>query len=253
MENKALRTFLTIARLQSFTLAAKHLNYAQSTVTFQIQSLENELGVQLFERLGHSITLTLAGKRLVPYAEQLLRLSEDARHVVKDSETPRGTLAIGAVESLCIKRVPELLKQYRLLYPEVEISVRFGTCSDFLRFLKENVIDVAFLLEPKIVEEDVTLKWESPEPLVLLASPEHALAGRTQITPEDLAAEPLILTEIGCSYRLLFENILLQHGIKPHPVIETGNVYLIKQFAMSGIGVTLLLRLQLRKSAPKTG
>lgn len=240
MDNKQLRTFLTIARLQSFTLTAQNLNYAQSTITSQIQLLEKEFGVKLFERLGHRITLTSAGKRLLPFAEQILKLSNDAKSAIKNSEVPSGTLSIGAVESLCVMRLPKILKEYRIRYPNVEIALKFGNCTDFLRFLKENTIDIAFFLEKKINEEDFITEIEFPEQLVLLSLPEHPLAQKESVYPEDLAGEPLILTEIGCSYRALFESILTQYGIKPNAVIETGNVQSIKQLAMSGLGITLL-------------
>lgn len=240
MDNKQLKTFLTIARLQSFTLASQSLNYAQSTVTSQIQLLEREFNVKLFERLGHRITLTPAGKRLVPFAKQILKLSADAKSAVENSEVPSGTLSIGAVESLCVMQLPKVLKEYRLRYPNVEILLKFGSCADFLRSLKENTIDIAFFLEKKINEEDFITEKEIPEPLVLLASPEHTLVQYENVFPEDLSEEPLILTETGCSYRALFESTLIQYNVKPHTVIETGNVQSIKQLTMSGLGITLL-------------
>jgi DNA-binding transcriptional LysR family regulator len=240
LENKQLITFLTITRLQSFTLAAQNLNYAQSTITSQIQLLEKEFRVKLFERLGHSITLTPEGKRLLPFAEQILKLSNDAKSAIENSEVPSGILSIGAVESLCVMRLPKILKEYRLRYPNVEIALKFGNCTDFLRFLKENTIDIAFFLERKIKEENYITEIEFPEPMVLLSSKEHPLAQKESVFPEDLGGESLILTEKGCSYRTLLENILTQYGIKPSSVIETGNVQLIKQLAMSGLGITLL-------------
>ena len=240
LDNKQLKTFLTIAKLQSFTLTAQNLNYAQSTITSQIQLLKKEFGVRLFERLGHHITLTSEGKKLLPFAEQILKLSNDAKSAIDNSEVPNGTLSIGVIESLCVTRLPKILKEYRLRYPNVEITLKFGNRTDFLRFLKENTIDIAFFLEKKINEDDFFTEIEFPEPMVLLSLPEHPLAQKGSVFPEDLAGEPLILTEAGCSYRTILENILTQYGIKPSSVIETGNVQLIKQLAISGLGITLL-------------
>jgi len=240
LDNKQLRTFLTIAKLQSFTLAAQNLNYAQSTVTTQIKLLEKELGTRLFERLGHCITLTPDGKRLLPFAKQILKLSKDAKSVVNNSKVPRGTLSIGAIESLCVTRLPKILKEYRRRYPDVEITLKFGNCTDFLDLLKENTIDIAFFLEKKMIEEDFITEVEFPEDMVLLSAPQHPLSEKENIFPQDLMGESLILTEAGCSYRALFEGVLTQYGVKPSSIIETGNVQLIKQLAMSGLGVTLL-------------
>lgn len=113
MDFRQLTTFVTIAKLQSFSLAAQDLDYAQSTITTQIQLLEKELGVKLFERLGHRITLTSKGSRLLPFAEQILKLTSEAKDAMEDSGLPRGTLTVGAVESLCVMRLPKLLKAYR--------------------------------------------------------------------------------------------------------------------------------------------
>ena len=90
MEFRQLNTFLTVARLNSITQAADQLNYAQSSVTTQIQALESDLGVQLFERLGKSISLTPEGNKLLPYAKQILKLCGDARNDVAPSETLKG-------------------------------------------------------------------------------------------------------------------------------------------------------------------
>lgn len=240
MDIKQLRTFTTIAQLQSFTLAAQNLGYAQSTITTQIQLLEKEFGIKLFERLGHHISLTLEGKKLLPFAEQILKLSEDAKNAMTHSDLPKGKLMIGAVESLCIMRLPKILKEYRTRYPDVEIILKFGSRSDFLHGLRENAIDIAFFLEKEIREEGYITELSFPEPMVLLSSPEHPFAQKKGIFPEDLTDETLILTEIGCGYRALFENILSQYAIKPRSIIETGNVQAIKQLTMSGLGITLL-------------
>lgn len=240
MDIKQLKTFLTIAKLQSFTQTAQNLDYAQSTITTQIQLLEKELGVRLFERLGHRITLTIEGRKLLPYAEQILKLSDEAKNALDNSDVPKGTLSIGAVESLCVTRLPKILKEYRSRYPNVEIALKFGSYTDFIRLLGENIIDIAFFLESKINEEDFITEVQFPEPMALLSSPEGPLAKRESVYPQDLNNEPLILTEPGCGYRAIFEKMLTQYSIKPRSIIETGNVQAIKQLTMSGLGITLL-------------
>ena len=240
MDIKQLSTFLTIARLQSFTKAAQSLDYAQSSITSQISLLEKELGVRLFERLGHSITLTTEGKKLLPFAQQIIKLSNEAKGAVTSTEVPCGTLSIGAVESLCVMRLPKLLKEYRSRYPNVEIALKFGSSGDFKGFLKDNIIDIAFFLEQKAIDGDFITEVRFPEPMVILSSPGHPLARKEGVYPQDLNGAPLILTEKDCTYRLLFESMLAQYAIKSRSVIETGNVQAIKQFAMGGLGITFL-------------
>ncbi|KHD34623.1 LysR family transcriptional regulator [Clostridium acetobutylicum] len=240
MDFKQLNTFIAVSKYQSFTEAAHSLNYAQSTVTTQIKILEEELQIKLFERIGKKVTLTYEGKKLLPYAKQMIKLSNEIKKVVLDDEKPSGTLTIGAAESLCVLRLPEILKEYRRLYPDVEVSLKFGSCADFRHFLKDNIIDVAFSLGTKIDSNEFISEVEFDEPMILLAYPDHPLVKKEKIYPEDIVEEPLVLTEMGCSYRAAFENILRSYNIKPKLVLETGSVQAIKQFTMSRLGITLL-------------
>ncbi|WP_410495255.1 LysR family transcriptional regulator [Cellulosilyticum sp. ST5] len=242
MDLKQLNTFLMISKLQSFTRAADTLNYAQSSVTTQIKLLEEELGVKLFERIGKNISLTHDGKKLIPYAQQMLKLSTDIKNNISEDEYPKGVLTIGVAESLCVIRLPEIIKEYRKLYPEVEIALKFGSCADFRRYLNDNLIDVAFSLGAKIDGGEFISEIERDEPMLLLAYPGNHLLEKEKILPEDLEGESLILTEVGCSYRAAFERILKDEGISPRITLESGSVHAIKQFTMSGLGISLLPR-----------
>jgi len=240
MDLKQPKSFLMICKLQSFTQAATALDYAQSTITTQIKLLENELEVKLFDRMGKTITLTPEGKKLLPYAKQMLKLASEIKSAISNDSDPSGVLTIGAAESLCVLRLPEILKEYRRLYPKVEISLKFGNCTDFRHFLRDNIIDVAFSLGTRIDAADFITEITFDEPMLLLTAPGHPLLNKEVVVPKDIENEPLILTELGCSYRAVFENILRSYNIKPNLVLETGSVQAIKQFTMSGLGLTLL-------------
>lgn len=242
MEFRQLNTFVTVAKLNNFTQAADQLGYAQSSVTSQIQLLEKELGVRLFERIGKSISLTPQGEKLLIYAKQILKLCDEAKNVVTASDLLRGTLTIGSIESLCAVRLPQLFKEYHKRYPEVEIILKMGSCNEFKSLLQENQIDVAFFLDQKLCVPELASELEQLEPLCILAAPEHPLTRNPEVYPENLAGYPLILTETGCSYRTLFLKILAESGITPKSILETGSIQTIKQLTMSGLGVTLLPR-----------
>ena len=240
MDLKQLNTFLTISRLQSFTKAAEELSYAQSSITSQIKLLEDELGVKLFERMGKNIFLTHEGKKLIPYARQMLSLSTDIKNNLSENMLPSGLLTIGVAESLCVIRLPEIIKRYRKLYPNVEISLKFGSCADFKHYLNDNLIDVAFSLGSKIENNEFISQIEIDEPMCLLAYPGHPLTNKKEVFPTDLEGESLILTEIGCSYRAAFERILKDANVYPHITLESGSIHAIKLFTMSGLGICLL-------------
>ena len=240
MELRQLHTFRAVAEALSFTRAAEALDYAQSSVTAQIQSLEAELGVSLFDRLGKRVILTEAGQRLHGYAEQLLRLSVEARAAVQEGAEPSGVLTIGAPESLCVYRLPPVLSQFHALYPHVQVIFRPGLCPDLRRGLGEGTIDLAFLLDELLPSGNLIVEPLIPEPILLLTYPGHPLTRFTQVTLSTLQGEAVLLTEAGCSYRVPFERELARAGAHPTSLLEFGSVEAIKQCVMAGMGITVL-------------
>lgn len=240
MEIRQLNTFSEVARVGSFTQAAEILNYAQSSVTTQIQLLENELGAKLFERIGKSITLTSDGILLLSYAQRILKLSEEAKCAVGSQNIPKGTLSVGAPESLCVMRLPGIFKEFHERCPGVELIVKLESSIEFRRMLKENIIDVAVWIACTKQEEDFIVDVQFPEPMVLLVSPSHPFTKKEIVTPQDINDQSLILTEKGCTYRAAFENILSEAGIKPRSILETGSIQAIKQLTADGLGISLL-------------
>lgn len=120
----------------------------------------------------------------MPYAKQILKLSSDVKNAVLNTDVPSGTLTIGAAESLCVLRLPEILKEYKKLYPKVEISLKFGNCAEFKYFLNDNIIDVAFSLGVKINSEEFISEIEISEPMLLLAYPGHPLINKKEVFPK---------------------------------------------------------------------
>ncbi|HEX6506680.1 MAG TPA: LysR family transcriptional regulator [Chloroflexota bacterium] len=240
MDLRQLTTFRTVATTLSFTRAAAALNYVQSSVTAQIQSLEEELGVQLFDRLGKRVALTDAGERLLPYAERLLDLADEARGVVAEAFAPSGTLVISAPETLCTYRLPQVLRAYRSQYPEVALHLRPGLSGDLRRAMPEGRVDVAFLLEEPMQSSGLLAETLLTEPLLLLAAPDHRLATLPSVCPADFQGETVVLTESGCGYRALLDRSLVAAGVQPGTILEFSSVEAIKQCVMAGMGATIL-------------
>lgn len=240
MDLRQLTTFRMVATTLSFTRAAAALNYVQSSVTAQIQALEEELGVPLFDRLGKRVALTDAGKRLLWYAEKLLALADEARAAVTGATEIVGTLTISAPETLCTYRLPALLRQMRERYPGVRLLFRPLPAIELRRSVVEGVIDVAFLLDVPFQAGGLAVEPLIYEPLVLIAPPAHRLARASAVRPADLEGEPVLLTEAGCAYRGLFERALSQAGIYPSSTLEFGSVEAIKQCVIAGMGLSVL-------------
>ncbi|HBV97142.1 MAG: LysR family transcriptional regulator [Peptococcaceae bacterium BICA1-7] len=246
MEHRQLKSFVTVARCGSFTRAAELLDYAQSSVTAQVQSLEAELGTRLFERLGRRVMLTGDGEKLIKYADQIIKLFSEAREVIGGSRVS-GTLSIGAPESLCVYRLPDLLQKYRRLYPEVSIVIKSGGCPEMTGWLREGTIDVALFIHREIKIPDLIMKTLVAEPMAILVGAGHPLTGKAGISTGDLDGENLILCEAGCSYRLAIEAMLAADRAQPASVTEFGSVEAIKKTVISGLGITLLPRLTVER------
>ena len=240
MEFRQLITFSKITQMKSFVKAAEELGYAQSTITTQIQLLEKELGIKLFEKIGRKMELTSKGLIFLEYAEKIISLTNEAKEAVADSDTPKGILKIGVVESLCTIKLPELLKNFHIKYPEVEVIIKIGTCTDLHNMLKSNVVDLIFTLGELIKDADLISPMCTKENMAILVSPLNKLRSKSEIKLRDLSDESFILTEKGCSYRGVLELMFHKEGLKPHLALEIGSIETIKSFVRNNLGITLL-------------
>lgn len=246
MELRQLTTFRMLAMTLNFTRTAIALNYVQSNVTLQIQALEEELGVRLFDRLGKRVILTDMGERLLRYAERILDLADEMHTVATSDREPLGSLVISAPETLCTYRLPALLSRMRTLYPQIQLQFRPSSVGNLRRLVTDGILDVAFVLEEPIHATMLAVEPLRSEPLQLIAAPSHSLAQASQVGPKDLERETLLLTEQGCSYRLLFEHSLAAAGVQPANVLEFNGVEAIKQCVMVGMGVSVLPAMAMR-------
>jgi len=209
-------------------------------VTAQIQALEAELGVPLFERLGRRVALSMAGRRLLPYAEQLLRLAEEARAAVPDIREPGGTLTVGAPESQCAYRLPPVLSRFRSHFPKVQLVFRPGSDTELPHLVSEGKVDVGILWAPPAHMPNVIVEPLSREPLLVLTHPSHRLAKLSRVFPGQLQGETLLLTESDSIYRELFQQTLMDAEVRTSSVLEFTSVEAIKQCAMAGMGIAFL-------------
>ncbi|MGW1806375.1 LysR family transcriptional regulator [Streptomyces sp. NPDC002078] len=237
MELRLLVTFEKVATVLSFTRAAAELSYAQSSVTGQIRTLESALGVELFDRLGSRIRLTEAGARLLPYARQIIELTEEARAAVVEPAEPAGTLTVGTMESLTSYRLPPLLEYFHHRHPGVRLALRTTIGDETRQALRQGTYDVGFLMEERTEHPGLESAVLAVEPLALVAAPGHALSG-SAVPTAALADQPLLATEPGCAYRDLFERELTSFG--DVEFMEFGTIEATKRAAAAGLGIALL-------------
>jgi len=240
VEIRQLRTFQAVANLLSFNRAAERLHYVQSSVSAQIQALEEELGVQLFDRLGRQILLTEAGARLLDYAEKIVNLADETLAEVTEAATPKGTLTVRVPETLAVHRLPPIIQAYHSRFPGVKL--RFITCAleGLEKDLRKGLVDLAFLLAESISATGLTAEALGYENLILVARPDHPLAQVRCVETAALAGETFLFSKVDCSYRKIFESILDQNRVGYEKSIEYYSVEAIKRSVIEGVGIALL-------------
>ncbi len=240
MDTRYLQTFREVAKCQSFTRAAEVLGYAQSSVTTQIQNLETEFGVTLFERWGRKIRLTHAGESLLAYSDQVLAILEEAKGNLSEQAQMAGTLSIGTVESLAAFYLPPHLQKFRREHPRMRMQLHPGICHDLRLGVKEGKYDFAFVLDWLQDHPDLTSVNLGEEKVVVVAAPHHPLTKKKRVEAKDFSGESWIFTEAGCSYRSMMEAVLRDAEATIDMALEFGSLEAIKQCVAYGLGIALV-------------
>ena len=240
MDFKQLQSFYVLSNELNFTRAANKLGYTQSCITLHIKKLEDELGLPLFDRIGKKVTITEAGSRLLPSVCQLLKISQNLQEFSKETTSKAGTIRIGICDSLCIEKMPAIIKSFSLMYPDVDIYLKILKCSEFLNELRDNKIDLAYTIGYLNKIPEIQYTAETLEPILVLASPNHRLVSKENLIPNDFDGIPLIMAEPAAYYRRNFLNDLERNGINPKIILETESLQAIKNLTCNGLGVCIL-------------
>lgn len=228
LDLKKLCSFLKVADTCSFAQAAELLNYSPAALTIQIQSLEKDLGVTLFDRLGKRIYLTNAGVQLYEYARELIYLNDEAIHAFESTDQPlQGHLRIGTIASLSSCLFPQLLHLFHATHPQASVSVVTDTPTVLYKKLAYNNLDLVVALDEPLASPGLNTVLSLPTSVVACVSKDHPLASVKEIDLDTLLEYPCILTEKGASYRQILEQALAKTGRMIQPIIETDNVDLI--------------------------
>ena len=226
MELRNLITFIHVAELGSFTKAAEQLGYSQSTISFQIKQLEDELGCLLFERINHTITLTEQGHELVSYAHQVRALTEDFKETLA-KEDLRGHLHIVTPDSVCEEMISAHYGDFHRKYPSIYIRFSTGDSGNLLHMLDRNEADVIITLDHHLYNKDYVVAKEQKIPMHFVASSESKFAHCKGLSIKDIIEEPFVLTEYGQGYRRVFDRELAKKSLEITPVLEIGRTDII--------------------------
>jgi DNA-binding transcriptional LysR family regulator len=237
---RQLEILRAVADTGSFTAAGHRLHLSQSAVSRQILLLEEELQEQLFLRVAGKIRITPAGTTLLALSRRVFDEIEEARTSILESrQTLAGTLRLVGGMTVCLYVFPPLLKEFRRAHPGVEVKLTPSATPRLVRQLRTGTADLGLVTLPV---EDPYLAVEPvlKEELLLVTAPQHALARRKRIIPQDLVRQPFVLFEAGSNSRRTIEDFFSREQIAPTVVTETENVEIIKALVRIGMGISIV-------------
>ncbi|QOZ26374.1 LysR family transcriptional regulator [Bradyrhizobium sp. CCBAU 51753] len=240
MEMTDLLTFSTVARLGGITRAAEELNTVQSNVTQRIKALEAEIGTTLFERHSRGMTLTGAGRRLLPYAQRMAALSREAVLAARDDGEPKGPLSIGSMETTAAVRLPTLLAEFHRRYPAVRLTLRTAPTADLVAAVLDGSLDGAFVAGPIEHAELATTVAFTEELVLVTAQRWTSLAALRAGTPE--SGPTALVFRTGCTYRQRLEQVFTEFGWPSAVRFEFGTLDGMIGCVAADMGVTMLPR-----------
>ena len=227
MELRNLITFINVAELGSFTKAAEQLGYSQSTISFQIKQLEDELGCLLFERINHTITLTERGHELVSYAHQVRALTDDFKESLTKEEACSGHIHIVTPDSVCEDMIYSRYIDFHNKYPQISIKFTTADTSVMFEMLDHNEADAIITLDSHSYRKDYVIAKEEPLSMHFVASTKSKFAEKKQLKVQDIINEPFVLTEYGQGYRRVLDKELAKKSLEISPVLEIGRTDII--------------------------
>lgn len=250
MLNFRLKVFRAVAKHLSFRRAAEDLYLSQPAVSLQIKTLEEELGLPLFDRSGSQIRLTAAGATLLRYVEKLEALAVEAEGALAPFRGDvRGKLAISASLTIAQYVLPRLLGAFLQQNPHIEVGVVTHNTERVLDDVVERRSALG-LIEGPARRRDVTLETVLEDELVVIAPPAHEWVEQREIEVEQLRTVPLLLREQGSGTRLVAELALRKLGLRPrdlHVVFEFDMTEAIKAGVEAGLGIGIVSRWTIRK------
>lgn len=240
MEIRQVQSFVHVARLGSFSMAAETMGYSQSAITVQIRLLEEELGTKLFDRMGKKVSLTPQGKRFLEHASRILYEMNRTIMAMNEDRELENPLHIGTIESLCTAKFPRILSQFHTLYPKVNIQITLDSPEKLIRMMEHNELDLIYILDTPRWNKEWIKVMEAAEPIVFVASVNSEFALRKEMVLQDILGEPFFLTEKNANYRQALDQHLALENRTLDPVLEISDTEFIIKMVERNDGLSFL-------------
>ena len=248
MDIPNLYAFIAVADTGSFSAAAELLYLTQPAVSKRVSTLEIELDIQLFDRIGRKVTLTEAGTALLDRARNILQQVEDSKRVLQNlSGHIAGKLSIGTSHHIGLHRLPPVLRAFTHAYPEVELDLHFMDSEEACHAIEHGDLELGIVTLPLMPAKVLHTYEIWPDPLDIVVNQSHPLASLKKITPKQLANYSAILPTRGTYTRQIFEHTMRKHKLELKVGLSTNYLETIKMMVGVGLGWSVLPRSMLNK------
>lgn len=241
MEISTLQAFVSVAANGSFSLAAEQLYLTQPAVSKRIASLEDQLGVALFDRIGRKVCLTEAGQALLPRARELINDVADLKRLATNlTGEIKGLLQIGTSHHIGLHRLPAPLRQFTTAYPAVHLDIRFLDSEAACRKVEQGELEMAIVTLPDMPPENLRqqLIWE--DPLVFVVANDHPLGQHEALSLEALVEYPAVLPGSTTFTRGILDREMAKHNLDITISMSTNYLETIKMLVSINQGWSLL-------------
>jgi DNA-binding transcriptional LysR family regulator len=244
MRIEQLQAFLSITETGSFQQAARNCDCTQSTISRQIQSLEEDLGISLFHR-HHQAKLTVGGERLLPHARKICqewRLAHQSIESLLEGKQPE--LYVAAIHSVCAYLLPPILQLFCDRYPQVQLRVTALGSDRALKVLKDGLVDIAIVMDNRMftASPDMVAQNLYEEPIEVLMSAEHPLASYPQVPWAELVKYPQVVFKDGYGMQRLVQEQFSKQGTKLQAVLELNTLDAFRGVVRQGKLIAMLPR-----------
>lgn len=246
-ELKNIVTARTIVETGSYQRAARKLNYAQSTITFQVGQLEDELGIKLFERRGQSMQLTQQGQQALPYLDRVVESIDQLKAASAQGHSPQGELKVALPESIVTYQMQPVLREFKRCAPDVRLSLCVENCYSLYDRLLIGAVDIAIHYDVADYPRGFAANALATYPLTLVSAPEMSESDRDFITPRIKKRVSHISNDSHALYMRILNTYLTGREITLAPELEVWSIESVKRCVESELGVAYLPRFTVEK------
>ena len=241
MQINQIKAFLTVAELESFSLAAERLHITQPAVSKRIRQLETSVGTELFDRISRRSMLTPNGTAFKPHAERILQELKSYRFSLsRQQDSPSGSLSVATSHHIGLHRLPATLRDFKIRYPQVDLDLHFMDSEDACAAIANNELELAIVTLPEIADDKLVCEPVWVDQLVVVTATDHLLAGQQEIDPVELLEHAAILPSLGTFTRKIINNLFADDQDQLKIILETNYLETIKVMVSANLGWSIL-------------